>query len=415
MTKLIDDIIALICTGIYATTACGIGMDDKLWWNRPKIAIAYGDVGGANEPIDGLKLMKLAGVTALVGGVSDSLAQRAKEEGINLIGLGYAWGIPHSIPSCRNAINEKGQISTAACPFSEPFWERTIYKPVMETARKSLKFSNIVGFFVDSEQYAVYPRMTLCFCDDCWERFLSYKNLQYPEINVSMRAKWLAEKDYLRGRHPQNHEKWMENPEAPFFGEYVSWVEDRLTEQYKRLADEVHKLNPKFVFGKLPEEPSYWYEVGMVRGTATDQAPFFVMTEGTYACAPSYGSKPARSGWEPGFDQLRKEMDNLGVNYRVIGGIWLTVDSKEKADPRYTRDVFQLYDQAHRLGSHPASDGYWFGPIQQIIIRDYFRQHHPGSEIRDYWLALRSINRLLGIQTPYNEQEALNYLRSIDD
>lgn len=405
MIKLFDEFIALICTGICTATACGETIDNKPWWDRPKIAIAYGGVGGANEPIDGLKLMRLAGVTAIVGGVSDSLAQRAKEEGINLIGLGYAWGIPHSIPSCRSAMNEKGQISTAACPFSEPFWEGTIYKPVMETVKKSLEFPNVVGFFVDSEQYAVYPGITLCFCDDCWERFLSHKCLQNPEIDASMRAKWLAEKGYLEGN----------DPKPPFLGKYVKWAETRLTEQYKELADEAHKLNPKFVFGKLPEDPEYWYSVGMAKGTATDKAPFFVMTEGTYACAPSYGSKPARSGWEPGFDRIREEMDILSVNYRVIGGIWLTADNKDKADSRYTRDVFQLYDQAHRLGSHPASDGYWFGPVDQIIVRDRFRKHHPGCEIRDYWLALRSINRFLGIQVPDSEKEALNYLRRIDD
>ncbi|MDQ1317570.1 MAG: hypothetical protein QG588_1222, partial [Candidatus Poribacteria bacterium] len=371
---------------------------NKPLWDRSKISIAYVDVGGENGTIDGYKLFRLAGVTAIVGGIpSDNMIQRAALEGINLIGLGYAWGIPHAIPSCRNAVNEKGQISTTACPFSEPFWEVTIRQPVLETAQRSLKFPNVVGFFVDSEQYAVYPNINICYCDDCWERFIEYKKLKSPEIDVSERVKWLESHDPLLS------------------GEYVKWVTERFTEQYRKLAEEVHVLNPLFVFGKLPEAPTYWYDIGMALGTATDKAPFFVLLEGTYACAPGYGSKPNRSGWEPGYNELRLELDHLNIPYRIIGGIWLTVDSKEKADKRYTRDVFQLYDQAYRLGSHPASNGYWFGPVGQIINRDHFRQHYPGSDIREYWLALRSVNRLLGIALPDEEKSALQFLRKIDD
>src|SRR5512145_3370759 len=112
-------LMAILCAG-----TCLPDQSNKQWWDRPKIVMAYGGIGGPSQPIDGFKLLRLAGVTALVGGVSnEAINEHAKEHGVNLIGLGYAWGIPHYIPSCRNAMNEKGQISTAACPFSEPFWE----------------------------------------------------------------------------------------------------------------------------------------------------------------------------------------------------------------------------------------------------------------------------------------------------
>lgn len=371
---------------------------DRLWWDYPKIAIVYGGVGGENEPIDGLELLRLSGVTAVVGGVSsDSMIRRAAAKGIHLIGLGYGWGIPHAIPSCRSAVNDEGQISTAACPFSEPFWEATIRKPVMDTVRRSLEFPNVAGFFVDYEQYGVYPRMRICFCDDCWERFLEHKGLRGTKVDPSERGKWL------------------ESPDTPSREEYVDLVEARLAEQYRELAEEAHEINPTFVFGNLPGNPGDWYCAGMARGVATDKAPFFALLENTYACAPGYGTKPERGGWEPGFVQDRAEFDRLGIHYRILGGAWLTVDSKEKADPRYTRDVFQLYDQAHRLGGHPASDGYWFGPVSQIISRDHFRKHYPGSAIREYWLAVRSINRLLGIDVPGDEHEVLQFLRRIED
>ncbi|MBM3210956.1 hypothetical protein FJZ33_01965 [Candidatus Poribacteria bacterium] len=394
---------ALMYAGIYISCNLAYGQvnsinDSEPWWEHSKIAIAYGDVGRENESIDGYKLLHLAGVTAIVGGIpSDDMIQSAAAESINLIGLGYAWGIPHAIPSCRNAVNEKGQISTTACPFSEPFWEVTIRQPVLRTAQYSLKYKNVVGFFVDSEQYAVYPNINVCYCDNCWEHFIEYKGLKLPEIDASERVKWL-----------ESH-----NP--PLNSEYIEYVIERFTEQYGKLAEEVHTLNPLFVFGKLPEAPTYWYDIGMALGTATNKAPFFVLLEGTYACSPGYGSNPTRSGWEPGYEQLRLELDRLNIPYRVLGGIWLTINSKEKADKRYTRDVFQLYDQAYRLGSHPASNGYWFGPVGQIINRDYFRQHYPGSDIRDYWLALRSVNRLLGIPIPEDEKLALQFLRKIDD
>ncbi|MGB9596435.1 MAG: hypothetical protein ACPL7B_09165 [Candidatus Poribacteria bacterium] len=386
--------ITIICAG-----ACLSNQDGKQWWDRSKIVMAYGDVGGLDEPIDGYKLLRLAGVTALVGGGSkdDKVNEYAKEHGINFIGLGYAWGIPHLIPSCRNAVNEKGQISTAACPFSEPFWEFTIRKPVLDTLEMSLKHSNVVGFFVDSEQYAVYPNINICYCDDCWNKFIDYIGVKRPDINPSERVNWLE----------------SQNP--PLLDEYRNLVIKRFTEQYKELADEVHAINPKFVFGKLPEAPDYWYDIGMAVGTATKEAPFFVLMEGTYACAPSYGSKPERGGWEPAYEELRKELDKLNINYKLLGGIWLTIDSKEKADKRYTRDIFQLYDQAYRLGSHPASDGYWFGPVGQLTIRESYRAHYPGNDLREYWLALRSVNRLMGIPVPDDEKSVLQFLRRIDD
>lgn len=415
-------LVVMACAGIFvlcstASVQANEDIQEKMWWDRPKLSIAYGGIGGPNEPINGFELMRLSGVSAIVGGTSDELAQRAAENGINLIGLGYAWGIPHSIPSCRSAANEKGQISTAACPFSEPFWEGTIRKPVMDTVRRSLKYSNVVGFFVDSEQYAIYPRMILCFCYDCWEQFLVYKGIENPDIKPSERAKWLARNGYLHGKDSEDLETWIEEPKAPFFGEYVKWVEDRLTEQYKALAEEAHALNPKFVFGKLPEGSKYWYTIGMARGVATDESPFFVMLEGTYASEPSYGKNPERGGWSPqyNYDDVKSGLDPLNIPYRMIGGTWLTVNSKEKADKRYTRDVFQLYDQAHRLGSPADADGYWFGPVGQIIIRNSFRKNYPGCDIRQYWLALRSVNRLLGIKVPEDEQDVLDYLRKIDD
>jgi hypothetical protein len=389
---------------------------EKDWWDYPKIAIAYGGFSVENESNDGFKLLRLAGVTALVGGTSpDSMVQHAEKEGIRLIGLGYAWGIPHSIPSCRSAVNEKGQITTAACPFSEPFWEGTIRRPVLETAKQSLKFPNIVGFFVDSEQYALYPNLSVCFCENCWRNFLDYKGIKEVNIDIKDYSLWLVQNGYLKGRELRENEEPSKYPKAPFTGEYIDWVIERFTEQYRKLAKETHTINPKFVFGKLPEDPHFWYDIAMMKGTATEEAPFFILREGTYACAPSYGSKPERGGWDPNFKSVREELDKYNMPYRLLGGIWLTVDTKEKADKRYTRDVFQLYDQAHRLGSPKDSDGYWFGPVGQIISQSYYREHYPGNDLREYWLALRSINRFLGIPVPDSEYDVLNHLRKIDD
>ena len=371
---------------------------DKLWWDHPKIAIVYGGVSGAEEPIDSLELLRISGITAVVGGVSsEAMIQRAADKGINLIGLGYAWGIPHAIPSCRSAMNDKGQISTAACPFSEPFWDANMRKPVMHMVRRSLEFPNIVGYFVDSEQYAIYPRTPACFCHDCWEKFMKYKGLAGTQVDETERGQWL------------------ESPDTPSYEEYIDLVVERLAEQYRELADAAHALNPTFVFGNLPGNPRDWQCAGMARGTATDQAPFFSLLENTYASEPGYGSKPERGGWEPGFVKDRAGFDRMGIPYRILGGSWLTVNTKEKADKRYTRDVFQLYDQGHRLGGHHASDGYWFGPVGQILSQEHFRKNYPGSAIREYWLAVRSINRLLGIEVPDDEGEVLQYLRRIDD
>ncbi|MBD3183286.1 hypothetical protein GF312_13400 [Candidatus Poribacteria bacterium] len=402
----------LLCPDVSGDTG-----GEKSWWDKPKIAMVYGGVGGKGNPIDAYELLRISGISAIVGGVAsdDETIEYAAEKGINLIGLGYAWGIPHSIPSSRSAMNEKGQITTAACPFSRPFWEGTIRQPVLNTLEKSLEHPNVVGFFVDSEQYAVYPRIRTCFCYDCWETFLKDENLQDPGVDETQRAIWLAENGYLKGRDSEDPEEWKKAPKAPFFGKYIEWVKERLTEQYKSLADEVHAKNPEFVFGKLPGNPTYWYSVGMARGTATDEAPFFLLLESTYASAPGYGSKPERGGWIPGFTHDREDMEKLDIPFRIIGGAWLTVDTVEKADKRYTRDVFQLYDQGHRLGSHPDSDGYWFGPVSQITSRKYFREHYPGCNIRDYWLAVRNINRYLGIEVPDDEGEVLNFLRKIDD
>ncbi|MDH7570825.1 MAG: formylglycine-generating enzyme family protein, partial [Armatimonadota bacterium] len=189
------------------------------WWQQPRLALAYGAV--AAEPVDGFRLLRLAGIAALVGGIKDEAAMaRAAAQGIRLIGLGYAWGIPHSIPSCRQAVNEEGRISTAACPFSDRFWEKTIREPVLETARRSLRFPNVAGFFVDSEQYAVVPNTRVCFCDDCWEHFLAWKGVAAAHVPPSGRAGWLREKGLFS---------------VP--GGYLEWVADRLAAQYRTLAN----------------------------------------------------------------------------------------------------------------------------------------------------------------------------------
>ena len=113
-----------------------------------------------------------------------------------------------------------------------------IRKPVMDTVRRSLDFPNIIGFFVDSEQYAVYPNIRVCYCDDCWERFLSFKGMENAEVDPAQRGERL------------------ESPDTPSLEDYLSWVEERFVEQYKALAEEAHALNPKFVFGKLPGNPT---------------------------------------------------------------------------------------------------------------------------------------------------------------
>ena len=397
---LISTMFLLFGPYMFCLTAHGQENDDtqhKPWWDHPKVCIAYGSIGGKDEPIDAFELFHLAGVKALVGSsLSESEIERAAKEGINLIGLGYAWGIPHRIPSCRSAVNGKGQITTAACMFSEPFWDATIRKPVINAVRLSVKHPNVVGFFVDSEQYGIQPRLKVCFCDDCWSHFMAHKGMKENVPSTQREA-------------------WLEREDTPSLKEYMKWTEDRLAKQYRELADEIHAINPYFVLGNLPGNPDHWYNAGMARGVATEKAPFFVMLESTYACAPGYGTHPKRGGWEPGFARVKGEYDRMGIPYRVLGGIWLTVNSKEKADPRYTRDVFQLYDQAYRLGARPDSDGYWFGPVNQITSLSHFRANYPGNAMREYWLALRSVNRLMGIQVNGDERQALDFLRRMDD
>ena len=186
-----------------------------------------------------------------------------------------------------------GKGAYVPCPLDRRPWN-TLLKPILDLARKGLAD----GLNIDQEPYSAYgfdkPGDMLCYCDDCFSRYLEHENLE-ARVARKDRYAWLEQKDRL--------------------DDYIKRLRSRLTGMFRLIADELRQARPDFTFSSYPGFPTndlrnHWRMEAMALGFTDPQAPFIVVD------STPYWEDPQRRWWDSCHEAYRR------MGLRHVMGSW---------------------------------------------------------------------------------------------
>ena len=293
---------------------------DHPWWDQQKIRFFWSQWGRFKEsgisPEGMLQRLSQVGATVYVehirahGPFNPDNARLAHKYGMRYFGstqVHIGRFVARNIKA-RLAVNKHGftSLEEAArgmniseppyvpCPLDKDVIDEWFIKPTMEAARSGLAD----GMHIDWEHYGANAFGDLgeyqCYCEDCFGRFMKARQ-EAGEVPPAQRYKWLKDQGLL--------------------ADYLLHLHDRLRDVYRGVAEQVHKINPEFIFsaypGFVPDDlETLWRVQAPALGLNSPTAPFFVID-------PShYESSHAVPWWETQHLSYRK----LGMKH--ILGTW---------------------------------------------------------------------------------------------
>ena len=303
--------------------------DDAPWWNQEKIRFMWGQWSRVEQG-DGIPMPEVIKNLAAVGGtvfvedgppdwrrafVPERLAA-CRKNGLRHFGMVKVANAVFAAKSTkarlaldRNGRNsfeakEKGEpawISWAewappyvACPFDEPALEEWLVKPALECAE-----NGSAGLLIDWEPYATGMESAgslLCYCDDCFGKFLQRKNLgENPTIIA-----------------PPKRVQWLKSERL--WDAYLQVLHARYKDVFRGLASRVRKIRPDFIFSHYcPFVRPGWLENGWrvlaaIEGPSSPEAPSIFVDESHYYPHPTC----------PWWDLYTRDYQVMGVKH-IIG------------------------------------------------------------------------------------------------
>ena len=295
------------------------------WWDQQKIRFFWGqwgrfkDSGISSE--DMMRRLSQVGASVYVehrrthGAFNPDNARLAQKYGVRYFGATQVHAgrfVARNIKA-RLAVNKHGftSIEEAArgmnisappyvpCPLDTDVIEGWFITPTMEAARSGLAD----GMHIDWEHYGANAFGDVgdyqCYCDDCFGRFMAARH-ETQQTPRSQRYEWLQDQGLLT--------------------DYLLHLHDRLRDVYRGVAEEVHKINPEFVFSAYPafspdELQVSWRVQAPALGLNSPTAPFFVIDQSHYA------SNHTVPWWETQYLTYRK----LGMKHilgTTAGGVF---------------------------------------------------------------------------------------------
>jgi len=178
------------------------------WWKQQKIKFMCGQwnharedksasIWGADLPGNLFRNVALAGSTVFVEmrGYKPDHARYAHQEGMKYFATRFACSL-YMLTGERKAITKTGELSYARrpwCPLDQTVYEKLFVEPYLEGVKQGL----IDGIHIDWERYGGGGEADICYCDDCFSKFPSFKQSGEKLPEKSKRFKWVEDHDLI--------------------------------------------------------------------------------------------------------------------------------------------------------------------------------------------------------------------------
>lgn len=265
-------------------------------------------------------------------------------------------------------------------PNSEEFWKWT-HDLIVQHARLSAELPELVGVFLDYENYASGPRDSwmlyeLSYDDIIMKSFAEKQGIELPVLAFAERAPWLEQQNL--------HEAFRDF-------QIAAW-----RERCKQLRQAVDALNPSFQFYLYPSIGSLFMQEAAYREWSTDKAPIVIGTPHTYGRPGSY--LPQASALEANRQIVLREMaipQALGVPFYYVGGIDPVVKG---ADPEFSgKNALMMSEISHGywvfyegpVYTEPSHANYmrWFAWANKAMDEKRFAAYLEPRETDEDWVA----------------------------
>jgi WD40 repeat protein len=270
-------------------TLCAQG--DVPWWKQQKIRFMWGQWNHAREdrsagfwdsdlPRDLFRNVALAGGTVFVEcrGYKPNHARFAHEFGMKYFATRFVCDLS-SIPG-RKWVKEDEE-HWWPCPLDETVYEKWLVEPHLEGVKEGL----IDGIHVDWEAYGGRGEAGICYCDDCFSRFIEIKGIKEALPDKAERFVWLASHGLVQAYEENFHQ--------------------RRVEMFTRLREKLHAAKPDLLFSSYGTVFS-----DFTRAMNTAETPFIFLD------SRHYMNDDRQAWWESYGSRLREE------GYLYIPGGW---------------------------------------------------------------------------------------------
>ena len=352
----------LSAIGIVATLLAALSLragEDVPWWQRQKIRFMWGQwwharvdksVGwdhnstGTQLPRELFRNVAATGATvfAEIRGYKPDHARFAREFGMKYFATTFVVSLVREpgIAVERTAITSSGtpyhtNWRPRHCPLHEPVYEKWLVEPHLEGARQGL----IDGIHIDWEGYNGFGEAGICYCDDCFARFMAARGLEGDLPEKVERFAWLEGRNLV-----------------PAYEENFS---KRRVEMFTRLCAQLRAVKPDLLFSSYNLLFSDFTSV-----VHTPETPFIVLD------ARHYYNDDRQPWWESYGAALRKR------GYIYIPGGW--VNALFGAQASQVSAARWIYEASIN------EDGCWL----------WFEQELDDAVLRAYAAADREINRV---------------------
>ena len=251
----------------------------------------------------------------------------------------------------KRLVWESGIVQPLWSPNSEEFWEWT-NGHIVELAKISSEFSNLMGVFIDYENYAPgrSPRHGNCYALSYDEvimgRFAKKEGFKLPDLKPEERAAWLKGQDLDR--------------------DFADFQIGQWRDRCRTLREAVDRYNPEFMFCIYPAPGTLFMREACYREWATEAAPLILADATTYGRSSRLITE--HEALEENRKKLLERMDiprSEKISFVYVGGIDPVV---EGADPEFCGK--------NAVSISQISNGYWVfyeGPEYRKDHPEYFR------------------------------------------
>lgn len=221
------------------------------------------------------------------------------------------------------------------CPLQRLPWDKAMIEPMKEHVQNGL----VDGLHMDFEPYGAYhfdiTDAMLCYCDDCFARWLSHKGLDSPKPRDE-RYEWLKREGLLY--------------------DYLGLLRTRMEAMLQEIAGEMRAIRPDFGFSSYPgfsdDLHEAWRMQAVAVGLNAPEAPYIVVD------STPYWEDPHRPWW----DSSRRFYQQLGV--RHVMGSW-DAGIMGQHNESHVGAGELMYELAM------ATDGYWRWGERQYDTDDW--------------------------------------------
>ena len=292
--------------------------DEAPWWRQTKIVFMWGQWNKARVdrrvdywigelPREHFRRIARAGGTVFAEAMGmvkshawrPAHAHHAHEFGLKYFATRYV-GLPRYKPtphdSGRKWVSERGDEPGGQynCTLEQPRYEHWMVEPLLAGIQQGL----IDGIFVDWENYGGNHEAGICYCDDCFSRFLTFKDLDASLPDKAGRYEWLHAHDLVRAYRQRFHERR--------FGMFTA------------IRQKLHAVNPDLIFASYdvlrPSHPAghglYVPAWDYVRAMQTPRSPHLMLD-------PTHYNNDDRQPW---WQSYAAHLRHNGVYY--IPGSW---------------------------------------------------------------------------------------------